>query len=81
MKKKFINFLEKLSRDEMRTVTGADGYGDGQIACSCSCTDGSGAWSGIYDNYDQVHNSAISHCSQPGNPGDWYSCACQGSVG
>ncbi|WKN29773.1 hypothetical protein PZB74_12430 [Porifericola rhodea] len=32
MKKKFVNFLEKLSREEMRTVTGGyddDGFNDG----------------------------------------------------
>lgn len=26
MKKKFLNFLEKLSRDEMRTITGGYGF-------------------------------------------------------
>jgi len=46
MKKKFMNFLETLSRDEMRKITG--GYGDNcqtcydsaPQACSISCDGG-----------------------------------------
>ena len=46
MKKKFMNFLEKLSHDEMRTITG--GYGTG----NCGWSGGSG-WDGGCD-YDQA---------------------------
>lgn len=45
MKKKLMSFLEKLSRDEMRTITGGYGTGDplwcGETWYDCECTGGS----------------------------------------
>ncbi len=44
MKRKFIKFLEKLSRDEMRIITGGYdvscvGYGINKCSFDCPCTD------------------------------------------
>jgi len=75
--KKVLKFLERLSRDEMRTVSG--GYeGDGPYAgfCQCNCCSFTSAWTGTYGSYDQVVNALDNYCGGSGGSGG--QCFCNG---
>jgi len=61
MKKKFMNFLEKLSRNEMRTITG--GYSDYEtcvIECGGNIT--TSCWYDCQHLFGSQYSSCMSNC-------------------
>ncbi len=60
MKAKLMKFLDQLSRDEMRTVTGAGSY------CSCHCYSNPGSWTGYYSSSQAIANAVNNYCSGGG---------------
>ncbi|WP_419698087.1 hypothetical protein [Mucilaginibacter sp. NFX135] len=50
----------KLSREEMRAVTG------GKLSCTCNCFGGAGSWTGSYNNEASAKAAIGDACSGGG---------------
>jgi len=68
-----MKFLEKLSSDEMRKISGGYDEQGNPSFCQCRCTNGPGAWTGYYFNWEAVFNALDNYCGGLG------SCHCSGS--
>ena len=62
--KKLTEFLDyAISKVESKSIKGG-------MMCQCHCTAIAGAWTGSYENYDQVYNSIAYWCGEGGGSFD-----------